>query len=144
MNKAQCEQFLQAAKLPLRLACIDELGFPRVISMWFDKVGDELVAITHRDAAVVRWLTVNNKIGFEASVNEPPYRGVRGTGTARIEEGVDREQMQALFERYNISNNSRLARWLVGRIDEEVLLHIKPSQLSGWDYSIRMADAKSA
>ena len=48
----------------------------------------------------------------------------------------------ALVERYLGGSGSRLARWLLGRRDEEVGLRITPQWLTSWDFSARMGDVE--
>ena len=43
-----------------------------------------------------------------------------------------------LIERYEVAEDSPLARWLLSRTDTEVAVHVRPGTLSSWDYSPRM------
>ena len=43
-----------------------------------------------------------------------------------------------LIDRYLGDRKSRLARWLLGRAEEELAIRIEPRWISAWDYTERM------
>ncbi len=53
----------------------------------------------------------------------------------RVSAGV---VLDSLIRRYLGGTDSSLAQWLLGRIDEEVVLRIRPSWITSWDFSARM------
>lgn len=128
-------------RYPLRLAVVDETGFPRIVSLWFQYVDGELYCATHKDAWVVKQLMRSGNIGFEIASNEPPYHGVRGTGVASIYPMGDQPLLEQLVERYLGNTESDFARWLLARQASEFIIQIKPIKESFWDYSDRMATA---
>ena len=69
----------------MRLAANTDSGFPVILSLWFLAKEGELFAVVHRDARIVKRLRANSRCAFEVSVNEVPYRGVRGQAVASIE-----------------------------------------------------------
>ena len=58
-----------------------------------------------------------------------------------LEPLVDSDTLELLLGQYLGDCNSSLARWLLSRSDEELLVTIEPSRLFSWDYRERMADA---
>ena len=48
--------------------------------------------------------------------------------------------LDEVLSRYLGGTDSDLARWLLSRRDEEVLISITPGRLFSWDYRERMAD----
>ena len=48
--------------------------------------------------------------------------------------------LQRVLQRYLGGEDSNLARWLLSRRDEEVLISIEPQRLFSWDYRERMRD----
>jgi len=130
--------FLQLARMPLRLACVGEDAYPRVVSVWFEYAEGQLLCASHRDAALVALLRKSSRVGFEVSANEPPYYGVRGQGDAQVSDSGGGEQLQTLIERYLGDTNGGLSSWLLSRADEEVLIAINPTRFFSWDYRDRM------
>ncbi len=140
-SEPEIDDFLQSASYPMRLACVAEDGFPRVVSLWYRYQGGRILAVTHRDSALARLLRRNGRVGFEVAPNEPPYHGVRGQGGATLEPLDGRDTLQQLLQRYLGGTDSSLAEWLLSRSAEEVLITIELSRLYCWDYRERMADA---
>jgi hypothetical protein len=89
----------------------------------------------------VRWLEADARIGFEVSVNDPPYCGVRGQARVELLPERGEAELRALLERYLGGTDSDLARWLLSRADGEVALRIRPHWLASWDFRKRMQDA---
>ena len=52
------------------------------------------------------------------------------------------ELLPKLLKRYYIREDSRLARWLLSRADDEVAIRLNPLYINGWDYQQRMQDAR--
>jgi len=138
-------EFLEAAEIPLRLACTTPSGYLWMVSLWFrhreGKDGGLAVeCATERSADVVRYLREDPAVAFEISTNEVPYRGVRGRGEVTIEPDPEKAVLRALVERYLGDTESGLARSLLAPGREEVTLRIDPAKVYSWDFSDRMAD----
>lgn len=133
--------FLAEARIPMRLAANTSSGFPVVLSLWFLPEGDEILAVVHRDARIAKRLETDARCAFEIAPNEPPYLGVRGQATVSLEPEGAPELLERLLDRYLGSNDSSLARFLLGRADEELVVRLQPSWIGSWDYSRRMEDA---
>ena len=127
---------LRDARIPLRLATNGE--FPLVQSLWFLLDEDALWCATQADAVVVRRVTRDARCGFEVSADQPPYRGVRGTGRAQIVPDAGREVLPRLIARYLGDEPTDLSRWLLSRLDREVAIRIDDLSVTSWDYSGRM------
>jgi nitroimidazol reductase NimA-like FMN-containing flavoprotein (pyridoxamine 5'-phosphate oxidase superfamily) len=138
-SRQQVDEFLVGVTVPIRLACAGPDGFPRVVSLWFQYAGGVLYCVTHRDSKLVRLLRRDQRVGFEISPNDPPYHGVRGQGTVTMEPLGEADTLALLLERYLGGLESGLAKWLLSRSDEEVLVSIQPTRLFSWDYRERMA-----
>lgn len=139
----QIRQFWSTTVIPIRLATTSSSG-PTVQSLWFLPVDDALWCCTQRDALVVRRLTADPSCGFEIAADHPPYRGVRGHGTAALLPDQAGRILPALLARYGIPHEGSLAQWLLSRIDSEVAIQITDLTVSTWDFSERMQDALSA
>ena len=137
----QVIDYLQQEQAPLRLALSGRDGFPLVVSLWYRWAEDAIWCATHRDSRVVRRLEADPRIGFEVSVNDPPYYGVRGQARVELLPERGESELRALLERYLGGTDSDLAGWLLGRADGEVALRIRPHWLASWDFRRRMRDS---
>ena len=73
----------------------------------------------------------------------PYYRAQHERGPIFQERFKDVFMVSGLEEvlgRYLGGSESGLARWLLSRRDEEVLISIEPERLFSWDYRERMSD----
>ena len=129
---------LQDTVIPVRLATSGRSG-PIVQSLWFDVSDGALWCATQADALVVRRLARDPRCGFEVARDEPPYRGVRGTGEASVVPEAGEPVLRRLLHRYLGGTTSDLAQWLLARSASEVALRIVPRTLTSWDYRSRMS-----
>lgn len=137
-SRPEIDDYLQAARFPMRLACHAADGFPRIVSLWYLWQDSTLLCVTHRNAALVGQLTRDARIGFEIATNDAPYYGVRGTATAQLMPLGDSDLLERLILRYLGDTDSALARWLLARRAEEMVISLAPRTLSSWDYRARM------
>lgn len=140
-SRAQVLAFLGAERSPIRIAIAGESGYPLVVSLWYRVGDDALWCATGADTLVARRLRADPRIGFEISVNDPPYMGVRAQAKVTLDEVQGPAQLEALITRYLGSTDSDLARWLLSRADNEVAIRIRPHWLVSWDFEDRMKDA---
>lgn len=136
-------EFLGRTTVPVRLGCRTPADRPWIVSLWYEYRDGELVCATARDAAVVGYLEHDSEVAFEVSTNDPPYRGVRGNGTARIEPDDGLAVLRALLERYLGGTDSALADRLLTDDRDEVAIRIEPAKVYSWDFSGRMRDVSS-
>ncbi len=139
-SRQQVDAFLGGACIPLRLGCVGSDGFPRVVSLWFLYQGGIIHCVTHRNSRLAVILRRQQKVGFEVAPNEPPYFGVRGQGMVSVSPLGDADTLEILLERYLGGLDNRLARWLLSRRDEELLIRLEPLRMYSWDYRKRMKD----
>ena len=134
-------RFLDDARIPIRLACVGQDGFPRVVSLWYRYEQGVFYCVTHRDAKLTALLRGNEKVGFEVSPNEPPYHGVRGQGIVSLHENGGAETLSTHLHRYLGGTESPLARWLLSRAQDELLVKVTVTRMFSWDYRERMSKA---
>jgi hypothetical protein len=130
--------FLDESVVPIRLAAVAPSGWPVILSLWFVRDGDSLVCATQRSASIVATLAAEGRCAFEVSVNDPPYRGVRGRATVSLEPDTDLSILRRLVERYLGSADGTFARWLLGRDTPEVAIRLSPTEIASWDFRQRM------
>ncbi|MEM8561000.1 MAG: pyridoxamine 5'-phosphate oxidase family protein [Pseudomonadota bacterium] len=137
-SHTQIEKFLAETRFPLRLACVGEDGYPRVVSLWFLYQEGRLYCASNRTSQLVSMLRANTRVGFELGPNEPPYYGVRGQGNASLSQEGGADMLRRLLERYLDGVNSSLAKWLLSRSADETLITVTPTRWFSWDYRQRM------
>ena len=139
----QIDTYLQGSIIPARVAVNTSAGAPLVLSLWFLPRDGALWCACNKAARVVELLRENAQCGFEIASEIPPYRGVRGQGTVRLDAPGGAEILAALLARYNIAPRSQLATTLgkAAASDKEMALRIDPAWMTSWDFSERMADA---
>lgn len=137
-QRREIDQYLSQTKVPLRLACTAEDGFPRVVSVWFQYEDGAFLCAAHKDSQLIRLLRQSPRTGFEVSTNEPPYYGVRGQGVAELSGEGGAETLQQLIRHYLGNSNTGLAEWLMSRSDDEVMIRVEVQRFFSWDYRKRM------
>jgi hypothetical protein len=137
----QVHEFLGGVRIPLRIASNGAAGFPVLASLWFVPEGGRLWCATQRGSSVVSLLSRDPRCAFEVSVETPPYRGVRGTGVATLHDDRGEEILRVLIERYLGDTDSKLASFLLARVDQETAIAIEPQTLFSWDFKERMGAA---
>ncbi|MCB1647202.1 MAG: pyridoxamine 5'-phosphate oxidase family protein [Pseudomonadales bacterium] len=139
-TQEETSRFLRSAVMPMRIATMAD-EFPTLCSVWFlfdDESGD-LLCVSHKNSQLVTDLQRNNRCAFEIAPNEPPYRGVRGKAVVTLTSEQALETLTNLLRRYLGGTDSHLAKWLLGRIDDEYVLRLTPVRLTSWDYAERMS-----
>ncbi len=143
MSKTKAESYLLEATVPIRIACQTPSGGLWMLSLWYRYHDGAFHCATGRDADIVEYLRTNPDVAFEVSDNEPPYKGVRGAGTASIERDEDKTLLRQLLNRYLGGTDNQLASRLLDADREEVRIRIGPEKLYTWDFTERMADVSS-
>lgn len=139
-NQTSIEHYLQNQVIPIRLSCLDDNGFPLVCSLWFVYEENALWCATHQSAKIIQLLSVNPKCGFEISVNDIPYKGVRGKGQVELIKEKGKVVLGKLIDRYLGDTNSSLATWLLSRSEDEYAIKINIKSITSWDFSQRMSE----
>jgi len=138
-DEAAVADFLADATVPMRLTTHRPDGTLWTVALWYAYEDGTFACATGADADVVRFLDADDHVAFDVSVNDPPYRGVRGNGTARVERDAGKELLRSLLERYLGDTDSDLARRLLAAERREARIEIQPDELYSWDYTARMA-----
>jgi hypothetical protein len=136
----EVKAYLEQLKIPLRLACTTESGWPVAVSLWFQHQNGRLFCATQKSARVVTYLKNDPRCAFEIAADLPPYCGVRGQAIARIDESIGPKILEQLLMRYLGGMDSKLARSLIAKSASEVAIILKPVIIFTWDFSSRMQD----
>ncbi|MFB6082686.1 MAG: pyridoxamine 5'-phosphate oxidase family protein [Halorientalis sp.] len=143
-TRDEAETFLTESQVPIRLSCHTPGGGLWMLSLWYEFRDGSLWCATAASADVVAFLEDDPGVAFEVSVNDPPYRGVRGQGRATVEPDPEKAVLRSLLERYLGDTDSGLARRLLDRDSEEVSIRIDPTRVATWDYADRMGDVQNS
>ena len=140
-DAARVRAYLRDVTIPIRLAT-NGPGAPLVQSLWFVFDGTDLWCCTRSDAVLTARIASDPRCGFEVSSDEPPYRGVRGSGVASIHKDRAADVLPALIARYG-QGETALATWLLSRLSDEISIRITGLTVTSWDYSTRMGPARA-
>lgn len=143
MFTPELESYLNEIKVPLRLSCITESGWPIVLSLWFVYKGRKLFCATKESAKVVNYLKNEPRCSFEIAADSLPYCGVRGTAYAKINKTRGVEILRILLNRYLGGENSSLAKSLLKEGRKEVAIELQPVKIFSWNFDKRMKNAVS-
>lgn len=93
---------------------------------------------TATGADVVGWLREDDRVALEVSTDDPPDRGVRGNGVAKMSPDEDRALLRTLTERYLGGTDDEPGDRSLAGGREEVHLTVRPERLYSWDLAGRM------
>lgn len=132
------QDYLEAARIPVRLAVAAPDGWPVVLSLWFLHQAGKLYCATQKTAKVVDYLCSNPNCSFEVAGDQPPYCGIRGRAQAAINAQLGPEMLERLLLRYVGNTSNELSQKLLTRKQTEVAIVIEPLSITTWNFSERM------
>lgn len=105
LTATETEAFLSERGHLLRVATVDDDGFPRVVPIWFIGDGDEILFTPRGPSVFLANIRRDPRIGLSIDEDPLPYRKVTVRGTARIvhEPGNDdvwRDVYRSIAKRY--------------------------------------------
>ena len=122
----------------LRLACVDDQGYPRVMPLWFVRVGDDFAFGTGASSAKSQFIQANPKVGWviDGGTRASNYNGVSFWGTAEkiTDQRLHRRAFRALGMKYFGSTEHRTFLQLYDA-PETILIRLRPERFFLWDYS---------
>jgi PPOX class probable F420-dependent enzyme len=142
MTREEAERFLES-KLNLQIATIDEKGEPNIQPVWFyyDKDEGKLLVLTSKVAKKTQNLSNRPTIYFSIDDENPPYKGVKGKGTAAVVEDPNliAPQAEKISMKYLGTLDHPAAKEMADRSKngEGVLVKISPKFFSTWDFGKR-------
>ena len=138
MTEDEVRDFLFNSKLFARLGTIDEKGDPNVHPVWYYFDNGRVYFETGKDSKKVRNIRRRNNIYFCIDDTNPPYKGVRGKGTAFISEDISLNVpiAEKIMIKYTGSLDNNMAKFLMNSIKrgESVIIEISLHFYATWDY----------
>lgn len=143
-NNSALRIYYEETRIPLRLSCLTETGWPVVLSLWYLFEGGSLYCATPQMAKVVGYVRADPRCSFEVAADQPPYCGVRGQALATIDRQRGAEILERLLVRYLGGVDNPLAANLLARADQEVAIRLDPQRTYTWNFTERMASSLGA
>lgn len=141
LTNVPVDAYLAETRIPLRLSCVTEAGWPLVLSLWYLFEDGALYCATQETAKVVGYLREEPRCAFEVAADEPPYCGVRGRALASIEAARGPEILERLLQRYLGGIDNPLAEQLLSKKESEVAIRLEPQSRYVWNFGERMMDS---
>ena len=141
LTNVDVESYLAEARIPVRLSCVTQAGWPVVLSLWYLFEDGNLYCATQESAKVVGYLRAEARCAFEVAADEPPYCGVRGPALASIEAARGPEILERLLHRYLGGIDNPLAEQLLSKKESEVAIRLEPQSQYVWNFGERMIDS---
>ena len=141
LDSEKIDRFISDSKIPIRIAFMKDVDVPVVISLWYVCKENKIYCATQKKAKIVSYLQKNSICGFEIAADKPPYKGIRGEGTAQILNETGEYVLELLIEKYLGEKESTLSKFLRDNSKTEVAIEITPQKIFHYDYSERMKDA---
>jgi general stress protein 26 len=140
LNEYNVKNFLTTNKYNIHLGIVDEEGHPNIHPTWyyFEASNHKFYIETSKHSKKVSNVRKNGGVYFCVDDPQPPYKGVRGKGTARIHENIDHNIpiAEKIMTRYLGNLEHPMARALLNAVEkgESFILEISPYYYSTWDY----------
>jgi general stress protein 26 len=141
LSEQDLKEFLTSKVLNLHLGTVDEKGHANVhpVGYYFDHLANIFYILTAKESKKTQNLSRKEMIYFCVDDPNPPYKGVRGKGTARILEEVkfNLSIWEKIMARYlgNLEDPMAIALKDELKKGDSIVLEITPKYFSTWDYS---------
>jgi general stress protein 26 len=140
LNEQEIKDFVTTKVLMLHLGTVDEKGHPNVhpVGYHYDPSNNKFYVLTGRESKKVNNLKRNETVYFCVDDPNPPYKGVRGKASGKIQEDVNFNisVWEKIMVRYsgNLEDPKALAVRDELKKGESIVLEISPKYYSTWDY----------
>jgi nitroimidazol reductase NimA-like FMN-containing flavoprotein (pyridoxamine 5'-phosphate oxidase superfamily) len=143
-DRERVDEYLAAARVPVRLGCRTPSDHPWIVSLWFawDPDASAIRCATSASADLVEFVEHDDEVSFDVSTNDPPYKGVRGRGRATVVPDEDKRLLRSLLTKYLGGTDNATADRLLRPERDEAEIRIDPERLHAWDYSERMGSSE--
>ncbi|MGH9925351.1 MAG: pyridoxamine 5'-phosphate oxidase family protein [Nitrososphaeraceae archaeon] len=140
LSEQDLKEFLTTKVLNLHLGTVDEEGHSNIhpVGYYYDQSDNKFYILTGKESKKTSNLKKNQMVYFCIDDPNPPYKGVRGKGTARIleEANFNLGIWEKVMARYlgNLEDPMAIALKDELKKGESIVLEISPKYYSTWDY----------
>jgi general stress protein 26 len=141
LGEQDLKEFLTTKVLNLYLGTVDEKGHANIhpVGYYYDPLENRFYILTAKESKKTHNLSRNETVYFCVDDPNPPYKGIRGKGTARILEEVNfnLDIWERIMARYigNLEDPMAIALKDELKKGNAIVLEISPKYFSTWDYS---------
>lgn len=141
LSKQDLNEFLTTKVLNLHLGTVDEKGHANIhpVGYYYDRSDNKFYILTGKESKKTHNLSRNETVYFCVDDPNPPYKGIRGKGTARILEEVNfnLDIWEKIMARYigNLEDPMAIALKDELKKGDSIVLEISPKYFPTWDYS---------
>ena len=141
LGEQDLKEFLTTKVLNLYLGTVDEKGHANIhpVGYYYDPLKNRFYILTAKESKKTHNLSRNETVYFCVDDPNPPYKGIRGKGTARILEEVNfnLDIWERIMARYigNLEDPMAIAHKDELKKGDSIVLEISPKYFSTWDYS---------
>ena len=141
LSERDLKDFLTTKVMNLHLGTVDEKGHSNIhpVGYYYDHLENKFNILTAKESKKTHNLSRNETVYFCVDDPNPPYKGVRGKGTARILKEVNFNLgiWEKIMARYLGNSEDPMAIALKDELKkgDSIVLEISPKYFSTWDYS---------
>jgi general stress protein 26 len=141
LNEQDLKDFLTTKVLNLHLGTVDENGHANIhpVGYYYDHSNNKFYVLTGKESKKIHNLKKDEMVYFCIDDPNPPYKGARGKGIAKIQEDVNFNISiwEKIMIRYmgNLEDPMALALRDELKKGESIVLEISPRYFSTLDYS---------
>jgi general stress protein 26 len=139
LSEQEVKDFLTTKVLNLHLGILDENGHANIhhVGYHYDHSNNKFYVITGKGSKKTRNLIKNEMVYFCIDDPNPPYKGVRGKGSTRIQDDVNFNIRiwEKIMVRYlrNLEEPMAIALRDELKKGESIVLEISPKYFSTWE-----------
>ena len=130
--------FLNRTRVPMRIAVNRPSGYPMVTPIWHHWADGAIWSATRPTSALARALERDGRCSFDISIDQPPYKGIRGKGRVLLEKDGG-ALLGNLIDKFMSNEAPKLKEMLLRKADDECAIKIIPERITSWDFTQRMS-----
>ena len=134
LDSEEIDKFIPDPQIPIRVCFIKSDRIPAVVSLWYVCNDGKIYCAVQKTAKIVAYIQKNSVCGFEIAADKPPYKGIRGEGSARILRNTGAYVLDLLIEKYLGEKESTLSKFLRDNSKTEVAIEITSRKISHYDF----------
>jgi nitroimidazol reductase NimA-like FMN-containing flavoprotein (pyridoxamine 5'-phosphate oxidase superfamily) len=142
LNDPVAQTLLQSA-IPARLAYVWHDGTPRVVPIWFQWTGEEVVMAGPVDAPKMKALKAHPAVALTIDDTMWPYKTlmIRGTAQTAIVDGMIPEYAQAAERYFGPEEGEKWVAGIAATSDRMVRIAVRPEWVGIIDFETRFPSA---